>query len=43
MGWLVRTNSTQMSPGLDPDSLEQHPVAVFSALALPPFEEMRSR
>ena len=36
-GWLVRTNSTQMSPGLDPDNLEQHPVAVFSALGPPAF------
>ena len=36
-GWQVRTNSTQMSPGLDPDNLEQHPVAVFSALGPPAF------
>ena len=36
-GWQVRTNSTPVSPGFDPDDLEQHPVAVLSALGPPAF------
>ncbi|MET0516748.1 MAG: hypothetical protein ABW047_15630 [Nitrospiraceae bacterium] len=36
-GWLVRTNSTPLAPGLDPDDLEERPVAVFSALGPPAF------
>ena len=36
-GWLVRTNSTPLAPGLDPDDLQERPVAVFSALGPPAF------
>ncbi len=34
-GWQVRTTSTQLAPSFHPRQLEQHPVALFTAITLP--------